>query len=154
MPLNRYSRKQSKHNNKFGHGIIVGLIYANWCGHCKALKPEWKNMKKILTRHPKFRGKVSIIEIEDSDPAKVHKIAKINRIIEGDKLVANGYPTIFKKNKGMIHYFNGGRNSNELIKWAMEHDNNRMNGGYILHSTKHSRRTNTTRRNDKKLNII
>ena len=26
--------------------ITVGLIYANWCSHCQALKPEWKNMKK------------------------------------------------------------------------------------------------------------
>ena len=28
--------------------ILIGKVYANWCGHCQHLKPEWLKMKKEL----------------------------------------------------------------------------------------------------------
>ena len=34
--------------------VIIGLIYANWCGHCQALKPEWNTFKKNLKMDKKL----------------------------------------------------------------------------------------------------
>ena len=28
--------------------IVVGKIYADWCGHCKSLNGEWKKLKKMI----------------------------------------------------------------------------------------------------------
>lgn len=55
------------------------LFYAEWCGHCKALMPEWKKLEE-KTDHSKINiVKISCVEKQD-------ECKKI-------KLV-NGYPTI------------------------------------------------------------
>lgn len=140
---NRHIAKQRTHNSNSDKGVIVGLIFANWCGHCQSLKPHWQNMKKSLATNPKFRNQgCKVIEIEDSDSNKDKKIAQINATIKGPKLVANGYPTIFKKTGGTIEYYGGERQAPALLKWAIggAHDNQMM-GGYILRSSPGSRKT-------------
>jgi thiol-disulfide isomerase/thioredoxin len=117
--------KRTKKNN---HGsrkknikgpVIIGLVYANWCGHCQSLKPEWETMKQNMMSSPSYRnGSYKFIEIEDSDNAKDAKISNINSSLRGgSKLMANGYPTIFKVHGGKLDYFQGGRTSSELEKW-------------------------------------
>jgi thiol-disulfide isomerase/thioredoxin len=92
---------------------IIGKIYANWCGHCQSLKPEWYNMKKML----KYKNKnIQFIEIEESQQEKLNKFKK-----RFPQLEINGYPTIFKitANKS-IEYYTGNRISNDMKKWATE----------------------------------
>ena len=136
----RHTLKNRKHRTRRNHHpyhkpILVGLIFANWCGHCQSLKPHWASMKKSLANHPTFKKFGAIIEIEDSDTKKEHKIANINATVKGEKLVANGYPTIFKKKGGAIEYYGGEREANALTSWAT---NNGQAGGYIL---RHGSRT-------------
>lgn len=105
----RKNRKTMKHGKPV---ITVGLIYANWCGHCKALHPEWAKMKKGM------RGvNCNYLEIEESDKHKDRKIAHVNSRLKGEKLVANGYPTIFKIQGGNLEYYQGERNAPELQQW-------------------------------------
>jgi thiol-disulfide isomerase/thioredoxin len=132
--------KKGVHNN--GHtGSIIGLIFANWCGHCQSLKPHWLNMKKTLSSNPKFRNQsCKVIEIEDSDKDKDKKIAQINATVNGTKLVANGYPTIFKKKGGVIEYYSGEREANALTRWAGG-DPEKMTGGYIIRSSPINKKT-------------
>jgi len=90
--------------------IILGKVYANWCGHCKSLKPEWKALKKSIPK-----GRVKFIEIEESEIEKRSKFeTKMNL-----KLNVSGYPTIFKigPNK-TIEYYNGTRTAYDMRKWA------------------------------------
>jgi thiol-disulfide isomerase/thioredoxin len=92
---------------------IIGKIYANWCGHCQSLKPEWYNMKKML----KYKNKnIQFVEIEESQEQKLNKFKK-----RFPQLEVNGYPTIFKiaSNKS-IEYYTGNRISNDMKKWATE----------------------------------
>ena len=92
--------------------ITVGLIYANWCSHCQALKPEWKNMKKGL------RGtNCQYLEIEDSDHHKDRKIAHVNSRLKGEKLSLNGYPTVFKIKNGVLEYYQGDRSASAMTQW-------------------------------------
>ena len=127
----RHTRKHRKVAQQ--NGVIIGLIFANWCGHCKALKPEWASMKKMMARN----NQCKIIEI-DADVNKDQQIAQINIGVKGQKLVANGFPTVFKKKNGRIEYYNGERNAKAIGAWAMSHIN-KMKGGYILQKSRKNR---------------
>jgi thiol-disulfide isomerase/thioredoxin len=122
--------KKNKHNltKKNVKGpVIIGLVYANWCGHCQSLKPEWETMKQNMMRSPSYRNSsYKFVEIEDSDNAKDAKISNINSSLIGSKLAANGYPTIFKVHGGKLEYFQGGRTSSELESWF---SSKRVGGG-------------------------
>ena len=121
--MQRYTRKNRGNKTQKKHfGIVtIGLIYANWCGHCQALKPEWKKMKYNVMKTPSYkRGGYRFMEIEDADKSKDSKINAINSRLQGEKLMANGYPTIFKVNGGKLHYFQGGRSASELQNWFLE----------------------------------
>ena len=105
----RNTRNTRKHMKP---SITVGLIYANWCGHCQALKPEWKNMKKEL------RGTdCQYLEIEDSDHHKDRKIAHVNSRLKTGKLAIEGYPTVFRIKNGVLEYYQGTRAASAMAQW-------------------------------------
>ena len=95
--------------------IIIGKVYADWCGHCKRLKPEWKKLKNIV---PKDR--VQFIEIEESESEKRATLEKkVNK-----KLTVNGFPTIFKIHTSKpIEYYTGPRTANEMRSWILSSSN-------------------------------
>ena len=83
---------------------IIGLVYAKWCPHCTAMKPQWDIMKS------KLRPNCRVVEIEDSDYDKQTKLDNLNNDITSDeKLQIHGYPTMFKINNGKVDYYNGSR---------------------------------------------
>jgi len=139
----RYTRKTRNHHNKTkknlhnGEGIVtVGLIYANWCGHCQALKPEWQKMKSNMNK-----GSYQFHEIEDSDKMKDIKIHKLNKRIRNGKLSANGYPTIFKVKGGNLEYYQGERTSEQM--GGFFGSDNKMMGGRRFNYSRRRRRTDT-----------
>jgi hypothetical protein len=76
------------------------------------LKPEWKKMKKGM------RGmNCNYLEVEDADPHKDRKIAHVNSRLKGEKLVANGYPTVFKIKDGNLDYYQGERTAQAMQQW-------------------------------------
>jgi thiol-disulfide isomerase/thioredoxin len=90
---------------------IIGKIYANWCGHCQQLKPEWSKMKTNL----KQNAHLQIIEIEESQNELLTEFKS-----KHPNLQINGYPTIFKiHSNGAIEYYSGDRKANEMQKWAL-----------------------------------
>jgi len=119
---NAHNATRNKHKVK---GVItIGLIYANWCGHCQSLKPEWQKMKYNVMKTPSYKnGNYRFSEIEDADRLKDQKINQINSYLNGNKLSANGYPTIFKVNRGNLRYYQGNRTAGELQKWFLEGSN-------------------------------
>jgi len=95
--------------------IIVGKIYANWCGHCQALKPEWAKMKKIIRR--KGRGKkVKFVEIEESQMAdKLPKFQQQYNV----QVDANGFPSLFRLANGKVDYYQGNRSAHPMAEWYL-----------------------------------
>lgn len=91
--------------------IIVGKVYANWCGHCQILKPEWKALKKLIPK-----GRVQFKEFEESEIGKRSDFEKKMNI----KLDVNGYPTIFKihSNK-QVEYYLGPRTAYDMRRWVL-----------------------------------
>lgn len=100
--------------------IFVGRLHADWCIHCKSLKPEWAKMKKILS---KIQGKYRFVSIEQSKEAQdLERLNKYLGIVEDDKKVQmkEGYPTIFKVVDGVVEYYNGPRMTQNLVNWVKE----------------------------------
>jgi thiol-disulfide isomerase/thioredoxin len=89
------------------HKKFIGKIYANWCGHCTKLKPEWEKMKQHLKNHP-----IEIVEIEASEIARLEAFKKKHGIME------QGYPTIFKIS-GKVEYYKGPRDVKSMTQWAL-----------------------------------
>jgi thiol-disulfide isomerase/thioredoxin len=120
--MQRFTRKNRRNLTKKTHPgtITIGLIYANWCGHCQALKPEWKKMKHNVMKTLSYKkGIYKFVEIEDADKTKEQQIAVMNSGLHGSKIEANGYPTIFKIHGGKVKYFEGDRTSGELQNWFL-----------------------------------
>jgi len=110
-----HTQKNQPHKSK----VTLGLLYANWCGHCQALKPEWKHLKGKINKDRQMREQCKIVEIESNEPRKDKKIAMVNKHISGEnKLVEDGYPTIFLVNHGKLEKYVGGRTSDEMHKWV------------------------------------
>ena len=105
-------RKNHSTRKHMKPSMTVGLIYANWCGHCQALKPEWKKMKRGL-----HGTNCHYLEIDDSDDHKDRKIAHVNTRLTSGKLTINGYPTVFKIKDGVLEYYQGERSSPAMAQW-------------------------------------
>ena len=94
--------------------ITIGLVYAEWCGHCQSLKPIWKQLKKALS----MNTKINIFELEDSDENKEAKLKSVGKNTHGGSIQVNGFPTLFKILNGKVDYYNGERTLDALLKWA------------------------------------
>jgi thiol-disulfide isomerase/thioredoxin len=109
-------KKRSRITKKKHHKpTIVGLIHANWCGHCQTLMPVWEEMVKTRKGNKKFH----IVKIESSDADKDSRMAHINSKLSKDspKLEANGFPTIFKVKNGKLEYYDKERQADAMRKW-------------------------------------
>ena len=98
--------------------IILGKVYATWCGYCQQLAPEWSKLKKILKT-------IQFVDIEEKQTNKKQqfeaKHAKsLNLINNNPQLEVNGYPTIFKiqPNK-KIEYYTGTRTAQAIKQWVL-----------------------------------
>lgn len=92
------------------------LIYAEWCGHCQAMKPHWNEMKSELLQENIYNPN-DIIEVESVEQEE--KLPKLNHLVtNGSKIHVNGYPTMGKIENGDFKQYVGGRTTMELLNWA------------------------------------
>jgi thiol-disulfide isomerase/thioredoxin len=90
--------------------IIVGKVYADWCGHCQTLKPKWEQLKRILPK-----GRVQTVEIEESETEKRAEFETTHK----KTINVSGYPTIFKIINNKIHYYSGPREPEDMKQWVL-----------------------------------
>ena len=88
---------------KSGNWMI--LYYADWCGHCKTMKPEWEKATSKLTKSKH----INIAEIESSHISKLTP----SPIVEG-------FPTLKMYVKGKeVAQFDDERVADKMTKFAL-----------------------------------
>jgi thiol-disulfide isomerase/thioredoxin len=125
-------KRHTRKNHSKKHTIVAGKIFADWCGHCVALKPEWEKLKRNM-KHQMGRS-IKNIQIVFEEIGETEKNKKQGKTVDGmiakfnEKYMSNspqklaldgGYPTIFMycPKTGMLKYYQGARTSDELWKW-------------------------------------
>ena len=116
-------RKTNKRIPKFITGpdkIIVGKIYAEWCGHCQELKPKWAKMcSQVKRRSGGDAFKFMAIE-QQNEEAQINHVNSTYLQNSAKKLaLQGGYPTLFKIQGGNIEYYEGSREAEPMEKWVM-----------------------------------
>jgi thiol-disulfide isomerase/thioredoxin len=107
--------------------IIIGLIHAKWCIHCRMLIPKWIKMKKNINKKVKMGifEKPKFVVIEHS---KIYKLDKFNNTnseyLNHQQVQSQGFPTIFRIKDGKIDYYKDVRDPVVMEKWFMESPTN------------------------------
>jgi len=107
--------KKKPHSKTKRNVVVVGKVYADWCGHCQMLKTEWDKMKKNMKNNK--RKNIVFAEIEESEIGTKLKKLKEHH---GVDVAVNGYPTLFRIENGKIDYYNGGREHGKMYNWYLK----------------------------------
>ena len=81
-------------------GKKLVLLYADWCGHCKKLKPDWDALSSEMNTNT--QTKMIKVNVGEND----EKSKEIN-----EKYQLKGFPTIVLLDKGeLVETYEGNRN--------------------------------------------
>jgi len=138
--------------------VIVGLVHANWCGHCKQLMPEWNRMEENISKNQKINNMCKIVKIESEHINE--ELPKYTEMTKRKNIPVQGYPTIFMiKQNRMVDMYGGERSAEALEQWISDATINQNGGKKTKRNTRKNRKTSKkTSKNGckscKKINIF
>ena len=114
MPMNHYEGFQSsdcelspsEFKDSTKNGKVFTLFYANWCGHCKKMKPDWEAAAKQVNVNG--QKKMVMVDLGDKDDLAQEQLRKDYNI--------RGYPTILDLEGGkQVGDYSGDRSVSALV---------------------------------------
>lgn len=121
----RKNRRVTAHRSMAPSTVVVGKIYADWCGHCQSLLPEWKkldeNIQHRMAKYPNSHTKYVVVAIEQKQQDEgIRKVNETYMKNTGRTLaLQGGFPTLFKITDGTLEYYDGPRTYLEMLRWYM-----------------------------------
>ena len=92
-------------------GDWMVLYYAEWCGHCKTMKPEWNKVVSNIKKSNKSNNNKNNINIAEIESKHIDSLV--------DKPKIEGYPSIKMYNNGKeIANFNDSRVASKIEEFA------------------------------------
>ena len=122
-------------SNLLKDGDWMVLYYAEWCGHCQTMKPEWN---KVVKKLKKNNNNVNIAEIESNH---------IDNLV--NKPTIQGFPTIKMYNNGKeVANFEDERVADKMENFALHNSNNSKKSKHIKHNVFKTLNTKTNTNNN------
>lgn len=98
-----FELQPSKLEDEIATGKKLVLFYADWCGHCKKLKPEWDETAKEVNKKDKKMLKVNCGSGSEEEK---EIMSKYN---------IDGYPTIIVFDNGVASPYDGKRDKESFM---------------------------------------
>ena len=98
-----FESKPAELDEQIASGKKVVLFYADWCGHCKKIKPVWDEAAKEVNKDEK-----KMIKVNCGEGTKEEKAIM-------DKYDIDGYPTIIIFQDGKPSKYEGNRNKEDFL---------------------------------------
>ena len=104
---NIFTSKNNENNDNNDNNYYLILFYADWCGHCKKMKPEWEKLEN--GQYGKYCKKYESKEITQE---------------LSEKYGINGYPTILLiKNDEIVANYENDRTVYSFEEYIKEKNN-------------------------------